>query len=555
MAELVDWDVESHGSVLYNDRPMDAVRGGQALWPQMERRRAPRRVEDALAGALGRKDSGDRREQSSPIPMQVAQKSPLVNVAGKAVPDRDRHIRGYRHAVLCIDVLAAVTGATVAFLLRFGATPHSSDALYWWGSLLLPILWVAGIAVGRAYETRFLASSAEEYRRVMNSALGLIAVIAFVSYVSKTEFARGYVVAALPLSAGLSLVGRYVARRSLRRRRARGVCLQDVVVVGHEWAVLDLVAALRRTPDAGLRVVGACLPGGRGSRQMAELDIPVLGDLTQVVAAVRSTGADALAVTTCVEFGGPELRQVCWALENSDVEILVAPALIEVTGPRLHIRPVSGLPLLHVEKPEFTGSRRVAKGLFDRSVALAALMALSPVMLAIAVAVRINSKGPAFFRQTRVGVRGESFTVLKFRSMHTDAESRLAALHDQNERKEGLLFKIKDDPRVTSVGKWLRRYSLDELPQLINVLRGDMSLVGPRPPLPGEVAQYGDDVRRRLLVRPGVTGLWQVSGRSDLTWEESVRLDLRYVENWSLIFDFQILWQTASAVLRGSGAY
>jgi exopolysaccharide biosynthesis polyprenyl glycosylphosphotransferase len=288
---------------------------------------------------------------------------------------------------------------------------------------------------------------------------------------------------------------------------------------------------------------------------MADMDVPVIGDLNQVVESVKRVGADVLAVTTCVEFGGPELRRVCWALENSDVEIVVAPALIEVAGPRLHIRPVAKLPLLHVEKPELTGARRVIKNVFDRSSALAALLLLAPLLAGVAIMIRLTSRGPALFRQTRVGSQGKPFTIYKFRSMYADAEARLDSLEGLNERRDGLLFKIKNDPRITPIGRILRRYSIDELPQLINVLKGDMSLVGPRPPLPVEVAQYSDDVRRRLLVRPGVTGLWQVSGRSDLEWVESVRLDLRYVENWSLIYDFEILWKTFYAVIRGAGAY
>jgi exopolysaccharide biosynthesis polyprenyl glycosylphosphotransferase len=237
-----------------------------------------------------------------------------------------------------------------------------------------------------------------------------------------------------------------------------------------------------------------------------------------------------------------------------DVDVVVAPGLIDVTGPRLHIRPVAGLPLLHVEKPEFSGGRRLLKDAVDRLGAAAMLLLLSPLMIAIALAVRFTSPGPALFKQTRVGVRGERFTVLKYRSMHVEAEARLAGLQHLNEH-DGLLFKMRDDPRVTKVGRLLRKYSLDELPQLINVLKGDMSLVGPRPPLPSEVDLYPDDVRRRLLVKPGVTGLWQVSGRSDLSWDESVRLDLHYVENWSLVWDFEILWRTFYAVVRGAGAY
>jgi exopolysaccharide biosynthesis polyprenyl glycosylphosphotransferase len=518
----------------------------------VERRMAPRRREESA-----RLD--DRRVTE--LPTQQTQpnlKLVVPETDGRADGRRrphDRHIRRYRTTAVVIDLVAASVGAVVAQIGRFGIASNDRALAYWWGSLALPVLWVLAVLLSRAYENRFLASSAEEYRRVINAAVGLIAGIAVVSYLMKTEFARGYVVLALPVTMGISLLGRYSARRRLRRARLQGKYLQDVLVVGHEWAVLDLVAELRRNPDSGLNVVGACVPGGRGSRQMSDMDVAVIGDLNQVVESVKRVGADVLAVTTCVEFGGPELRRVCWALENSDVEIVVAPALIEVAGPRLHIRPVAKLPLLHVEKPELTGARRVIKNVFDRGSAAAALLLFAPLMIGVAIAIRLTSRGPALFRQTRVGSQGKEFTIYKFRSMYADAEARLNELQAQNERREGLLFKIKNDPRITPIGRILRRYSIDELPQLINVLKGDMSLVGPRPPLPVEVAQYSDDVRRRLLVRPGVTGLWQISGRSDLEWVESVRLDLRYVENWSLIYDFEILWKTFNAVLRGAGAY
>jgi exopolysaccharide biosynthesis polyprenyl glycosylphosphotransferase len=515
----------------------------------VERRMAPRRREESAR-------IDDRRVTE--LPTQPNLKLVVPETDGRADGRRrphDRHIRRYRTTAVLIDVVAASVGAVVAQIGRFGIAPSDRALAYWWGSLALPVLWVLAVLISRAYENRFLASSAEEYRRVINAAVGLIAGIAVVSYLMKTEVARGYVVLALPCCMAIALLGRYTARRRLRRARKQGKYLQDVLVVGHEWAVLDLVAELRRNPDSGLNVVGACVPGGRGSRQMSDMDVPVIGDLNQVVESVKRVGADVLAVTTCVEFGGPELRRVCWALENSDVEVVVAPALIEVAGPRLHIRPVAKLPLLHVEKPELTGARRVIKNVFDRSSAFAALLLLAPLMVGVALMIRLTSRGPALFRQTRVGSQGKPFTIYKFRSMYADAEARLNSLQAQNERREGLLFKIKNDPRVTPIGRILRRYSIDELPQLINVLKGDMSLVGPRPPLPVEVAQYSDDVRRRLLVRPGVTGLWQVSGRSDLEWVESVRLDLRYVENWSLIYDFEILWKTFYAVLRGAGAY
>jgi len=226
-----------------------------------------------------------------------------------------------------------------------------------------------------------------------------------------------------------------------------------------------------------------------------------------------------------------------------------------VAGPRIHIRPVAGLPFLHVEEPELSGGRRLLKGAFDRAVACTTLLLLLPMMVGLGLAVRLNTAGPVLFRQARCGRGGRPFTMYKYRSMRVGAEAQLQMLLSENEHAEGLLFKIRRDPRVTAVGRWLRRYSLDELPQLLNVAKGDMSLVGPRPPLPSEVARYDGEVHRRLLVKPGLTGLWQVSGRSDLTWEESVRLDLEYVENWSLAMDFMILWKTAFAVMRADGAY
>jgi exopolysaccharide biosynthesis polyprenyl glycosylphosphotransferase len=282
--------------------------------------------------------------------------------------------------------------------------------------------------------------------------------------------------------------------------------------------------------------------------------IPVAGSLAEVADVVRRLDADTVAVTSASETAATYLRQLTWQLEGSGVEVLVSPGLIEVAGPRLHIRPFVGLPLLSVEEPEFSGWRRLVKGTIDRMIAAVLVVAAAPVLLGIALAVRLSGPGPVLYRQQRVGLGGQLYTMYKFRSMVIDAEARLAALQAANEG-DGLLFKIRHDPRVTPVGRWLRRFSLDELPQLFNVLGGTMSLVGPRPPLPTEVERYDSSVRRRLLVRPGLTGLWQISGRSDLSWDDSVRLDLRYVENWSLALDVLIMWKTASAVFGSRGAY
>nr|WP_230984919.1 sugar transferase [Microbispora oryzae] len=446
-------------------------------------------------------------------------------------------------------MLCALLAGAVAVVVRFGeVTPYTTP--YVAASAVLPVVWVAALGLNRAYEARLIGVGQEEFRRIAQCAFTLLAGVAIAAYVTRTDLARGYVVITLPLTGALTLGVRYGLRRRLHRRRAsRGECMRRVVAVGHRRAVADLVTRFRRERYHGMEVVAACLPGhGEG----AIADVPVLGDFTDVALVVEQVRADTVAVLACPELDGPALRRLAWRLERSRTDLVVAPALMEVAGPRTAIRPVAGLPLLHVEHPELTGVRRLMKNAFDRIVAAVVLVALAPLLAVLAAAVRAGGPGPVLFRQTRVGRDGAEFTILKFRTMGQDAERRKIELASD---ADGMLFKIRCDPRVTPLGARLRRYSLDELPQLINVLRGDMSLVGPRPPLPEEVARYGDDVRRRLVVRPGMTGLWQVNGRSDLSWEESVRLDLRYVENWSLMLDLQILWKTWSAVMSGAGAY
>jgi exopolysaccharide biosynthesis polyprenyl glycosylphosphotransferase len=336
--------------------------------------------------------------------------------------------------------------------------------------------------------------------------------------------------------------------------------MTSMLLVGDGPSIAEFAALVNRERYAGMSVAGACVPydlvdDPETCRLLAEADVELLGDVDAIVAAVGSSSADTVAVVSSATLGRERLRWISWQLEGSDVSLVVSPGLMEVAWPRLHIQPMAGLPLVHVEEPEFAGFRRVLKGGFDRVVAGLALLLLAPIALGVAIAVRFTSRGPVFFRQTRVGRSGQLFRMVKFRSMYVDAEARRAELEQQNVNADGVLFKVRDDPRITRVGKVIRKYSLDELPQLFNVLTGRMSLVGPRPPLPAEVALYGDDMRRRLLVKPGITGLWQISGRNDLSWEETKQLDLRYVENWSLGSDLLILWKTPSAVARASGAY
>ncbi|MEO3782547.1 sugar transferase [Actinocorallia sp. B10E7] len=470
---------------------------------------------------------------------------------GRSGPGANAWTTNYVVSAVVFDFLVVLAGALLGFVLRFPGAPQVTNLPYFILTFALPFLWVLVLAVCRAYDPGVFGEGSEEYRRVFNAGFVLIASIAILAYAMKVDVARGYVMTALPLATLLDLFCRYFLRRRLHALRARGRCMRDTVVVGHGHAADELIRQLRREPRHGLNVVAVCLPAGPLESEEIR-GVPVLGDFGEAADVARLLGARTVAVLACPEMDAAALRRLAWKLESDEVELCVAPALMDVAGPRISIRPVAGLPLLHVEHPELSGGRRLVKGLFDRSTALLLLVLLAPLFLLIAGTIRCSGRGPVLFRQVRVGKDGRTFVVFKFRSMVEGAEQMLDPLQNDG---DGVIFKIKRDPRVTPIGARLRKYSLDELPQLLNVLRGEMSLVGPRPPLPEEVRRFPEDVLRRLAVKPGMTGLWQVSGRSDLSWDDSVRLDLRYVENWSLALDLQIMWRTTAIIVRGSGAY
>ena len=462
---------------------------------------------------------------------------------------------------VAIDLTAATVGALAAFLARFGA-----DAAHLTGLLvdlltafLLPLAWIGVAALNRAYDLRFVGAGTNEFGRVFRTFLQLAVLTALVSYAADLQIARGFLLLALPLTLLLSWCGRYAARLRLTRLRRSGQAMNRVLAVGSADSVERLALSMSSDQSAGLRVVGACLPAAQADdaaivRRLHESGIAVVGDYDAVRESVDIIGARSVAVVAG-DVGTRALRMISWELEGSGADLIVSSGLAEVAGRRVHVQSLAGLPLLRVDEPEYVGFRRCVKGAFDRVAAALALLLLSPVLLGIALLVRCTSRGPALYRQTRIGLNGAPFRIVKFRSMRVGADAEIATLAARNEAGDGLLFKIRDDPRVTRLGRVLRRFSLDELPQLFNVLAGSMSLVGPRPPLPEEVAQYGYDVSRRLLVKPGLTGLWQISGRSDLSWEESVRLDLHYVENWSFALDLVVLFKTVRVVVKASGAY
>jgi exopolysaccharide biosynthesis polyprenyl glycosylphosphotransferase len=462
-------------------------------------------------------------------------------------------VRRYLRNAFIVDLIAGVAAGLIALEVRFSTYGHLPTQ-YLALTAYLPLLWVAAVALARGYDARLIGVGADEFRRVINAGLGLTSAIAILSYANKANVSRAYVLIAMPCLVCFDLAGRYRLRKRLHRQRAKGACMSRAVAVGHLDDIAHLANELRRAPYHGLTVVAACLAGPGLPANGEIVGIRVYGGLSNVAETVRHCGADTVALLACPEMSATRLQRLAWELEKTDTEVCLAPALLDVAGPRTIIRPVAGLSLLYVDHPDLSGVRHVIKGVFDKVAAAVALVLLGPLLLAIAVAIRFEDGGPVLFSQVRVGKDGRLFRLYKFRTMVPDAEQRKATLASHNEGA-GVLFKMRKDPRVTRIGAWLRRWSLDELPQFINVLLGPMSLVGPRPALPEEAVKYGHLVRRRLVVRPGITGLWQIHGRSDLTWEEAVRLDLRYVENWSLALDLLILWKTWPAVARGRGAY
>jgi exopolysaccharide biosynthesis polyprenyl glycosylphosphotransferase len=495
--------------------------------------------------------------------------------------DRRWHIGGYRSRVVLTDVLIVLASTLLVSIARFGIDDparlaSSTTALavsYQLVALVTAFIWVSWLLMHGCWSAEVPDSGLTEVKRIVRASASLFAVVVTINYLLSLNLARGFLLVALPVGTFAMIVARLSWRGWLRRRRRRGTELTDMLVIGGRTSAVALSEQLSRAEDSGYRIVGICIPrldgagrlGHLGAHAATAMDsaavedsrlagFPVLGDLDDVLRAIDLSRADVVAVAASDRFGAEAVRNLSWALEGSGVRLLLAPAVTEVSPPRVRLRPVAGLALVQVIQPRFRGPSLVGKTVMDVTFALTATILFLPLMAIIALCIKAGDGGPVLFSQERIGLRGRAFRIWKFRSMSIDAESRRAELQARSEGNE-VLFKLRSDPRVTRMGRILRRYSLDELPQLFNVLTGDMSLVGPRPPLQSEVANYTDAVHRRLLVKPGMTGLWQVSGRSNLSWQESVRLDLFYVENWSPAGDLAIMAQTVKVMLSPNGAF
>jgi exopolysaccharide biosynthesis polyprenyl glycosylphosphotransferase len=487
-----------------------------------------------------------------------------AGAAARRSANRDwRHI--YAARLVVTDLMAliwVVFGVQIAWLgidsRLAGASGNRSrlEIGYTLVSLVVIAGWMAALKFYDTRADRVIGLGSAEYKRIADASIRLFGLIAIIAFLFKIDLARGYILIAFPFGMVVLMFSRWIWRQWLGVQRQKGLFSSTVLLVGSEESVVHTALELMRYPAAGYRVVGACIPSGRVSEHLHGTAIPVCGTIDNVLEALADTGADTLVITSGHTLSASRVRELSWSLEPGRQHLVVAPGLTDLGGPRIHTRPVAGLPLIHVETPRYEGSKSVAKRMFDVVVSALLILVLSPALVVIGVTVRLTSPGPVLFQQRRVGVGGVPFNMFKFRSMVSDAEVRLSALHQQERvRGHDVMFKMRHDPRVTPVGRVLRRFSLDELPQLFNALLGSMSLVGPRPPLESEVELYEQHVHRRFLVKPGITGLWQVSGRSDLSWEDTVRLDLYYVENWSMTGDLIILWRTLRAVALSRGAY
>lgn len=471
--------------------------------------------------------------------------------------------RRYARRLQLVDACVVGWAVAGAFGVRFGladlAKGRIQEGEYGALSLVLMVVWWVMLGLWGTRDATILGAGSEEYKRVFAASAWLFGFLAVFSYALRIDTARGFVGLAFPAGVMGLLIGRWLVRQHLTVERKRGGSSSRVLIVGSPQATDHLIRSLRSVPAAGYLPMAAHLPGASSSSaRLVEQGVPITGlqsDIRSLLEVIDSLKVDAVAVSAGVHMTPQDLRQLGWELAARDVGMILAPALTDVAGPRIHTQPVAGLPLIHVSTPKLTGGKRVAKRAFDLFFATLLCLCLMPLMVILALFVKTSSKGPVLYQQERIGLHGTTFKMLKFRSMKLDADTELLALLRAQGSSDTPLFKVVDDPRITPIGRLLRKYSLDELPQLFNVIGGSMSLVGPRPQRAGEVALYDDAAHRRLYVSPGMSGLWQVSGRSNLSWEESIRLDLYYVENWSLMGDIVILFKTFKAVLRTTGAF
>jgi exopolysaccharide biosynthesis polyprenyl glycosylphosphotransferase len=487
----------------------------------------------------------------------------LLTTAPAAQAQGREWARAHRRRVQIVDALIVVAVVALAQLMTLELlSPDVTERVSWPRLTLLSVIlacsWLLALELLQSRDISLVGIGTEEYRRVATATASIFGLVAVLSVLLREQVSRGYLAVALTLGLIGLIAGRHFVRTDLARRRTRGEFITRVVVLGKPDSVRVLCDSFQRSTAAGYRVVGVCIPefGGEVGEELITSAgaMPVLGDQNSVESALSLTRADALAIAAVEHLGPEKLKKLVWRLESLETDLIVMPGMTDIAGPRLRMRPIDNLPLFHIAPPRREGTSAVAKRLFDLVFGSMALLAALPVMVVAAIAIKLGDSGPVIFHQSRVGYGGKRFRICKFRTMTVDAEARKDAERDMTENT-GVFYKSVSDSRITRVGRLLRATSIDELPQLFNVLGGSMSVVGPRPLVPGEGESVEHFVERRGMVKPGITGLWQISGRSDVSEEERIRLDHSYVDNWSCMQDLVIVWRTVRAVLKREGAY
>lgn len=478
---------------------------------------------------------------------QAAPPSLEATTVTRAAPPRaERGDHWYRRTVLRVDVLAIVIALSATLVVRFTISGELRrlDIAVAGFLVMMAGLWLASLAVVGAYDTRRIGVGTEEYKRVAGATAIAFGLVATASFLANADMSRIFVAVAMPVGLVLLLMGRRSCRAALHRMRAQGQHLAPTLVIGADGQRARLTHALDSSPVAGFRVV-AHMPLPPGPSE-ARADW-----FAGVSRAIDEQRIEAVAVAHGSEADPQFIRELAWQLEDPRVDLLVDPGIADIAGPRLSIRPAADIALVHLDEPQLTGPKRAIKRSIDIVGACIALVILAPLLIVLSLVVRCTSRGPVIFTQTRVGQHGEPFRLFKFRTMVADAQERQAEVWSTS----GEANKAKADPRVTRVGRPMRRWSLDELPQFVNVLNGSMSIVGPRPIQAEEADTLEAWQGRRHLTKPGLTGLWQISGRSNTTWDERIRLDLEYVESWSPSLDLVIALKTIRVVATGRGAF
>jgi exopolysaccharide biosynthesis polyprenyl glycosylphosphotransferase len=467
----------------------------------------------------------------------------------------------YTRRLLITDTTAVVLSIFAAGLIHFEDLVNTFNtttegilriqlnpaALAW----AMGITWLLALKFNGSREDRIIGGGSDEYKRIFGSSITVISLLALAALFLKLDVSRLFVAFSLIFGTVALIAGRWAWRQWLRKKRESNQLKERVAIAGPATLIQELAEKLQKDKQ-GPYTPALLIPlsGNLESKLKQE------EDFTDPAETLRRHKIDALIVVGTDTMSSKRLKQISWNMEKSNATLIVAPGLIEVAGPRVHTRPISGMPLIEIETPKFSGGKYIIKQIFDITLATIALVLTAPIMLIAAIAVKIDG-GPIFFLQERHGKDGKIFKMIKFRSMIVGAEKLHEQLkkQKQNELTNSNMFKDPEDPRITKVGKFIRKYSIDELPQIFNVLKGDMSLVGPRPPLPSEVKDYENHVHRRLHVKPGITGIWQVSGRSTLSWESTVNLDLHYIENWSISGDLIIILKTFRVVFGGVDSF